>query len=638
MTLAVRLLLLITLMTAGVHNTAASEQSLAEMRKAFLQAEQYIAQGRDGDYFALADTLKSYPLYPYLQYQWLKNHLDDDSAIQAFLREYAQTRYASLLHKKWLLQLGKNQQWPTFIAHYRKSKDVELLCYYTLAQYQNHQQQAALDSARQLWLSGQSQPPNCDAVFDLLKASPDFSADLVWQRFWLALNENNTGLARQLVPLLSEQERAIGETWLKLHQRPEIVKEPADWKHTYPHAARLFTHTIVRWLENDPQAALQVWDTEKQAYSIPTDMAADTERRVALALAFRRDSRAYARLSQLAISDNATREWRVRAALSQQHWNDVNTALAALSEEEKHQDKWQYWLARTLAISGQQGQADAIFRQLAEKRSFYGFLAADRLRQDFVLTDQPVTVSGNEIEDLGQHPDFQVVAELLAIDRKTEAKLQWWHAVSGLDNHHLAVAAKLAQQWQWPSTAIFTIAKANEWGDIDLRFPLQYMSQIQDNAASQQLDPALIFGLIRQESAFDELADSPAGAKGLMQVMPKTGQQIAASLKDAWTHEAILFNPSINVKYGSFYYKKLLKQFGGHYLLATAAYNAGANKVKSWLPEDKPLPGDIWIEAIPFKETRGYVSSVLQYALIYQKRLQRNSLKPGDLVREVMPG
>lgn len=638
MTFAVRLLLLINLLAAGISAASASEQSLASMRKAFLQAEQYISQNRDADYFALADSLKTYPLYPYLQYEWLKNHLDDDASILTYLREYAQSRYAGLLHQKWLLQLGKKQQWPAFISHYRNSDDTELQCYYAQAQYQIGQQQAALDSARRLWLSGNSQPEGCDALFAMLKASVYFNRDLVWQRFQAALTRNNTQLATQMQTLLPDQYKPVAETWLKLHRKPQLTKEAGDWKRQYPQAGELFAHAIVRWLDSDPSAALNAWDTEKQNFTIPAEVNADTEKRLALALAFKRDSRAYERLSKIADADNSVREWRVRAALSQQDWGNVASALAALSEDEKRQDKWQYWQARALAASGQSEQANAIFQPLAKNRSFYGVLAANKLQQDIVVTNRPVVVSLQEIELLQQQTDFRIVAELLAIDRRDEAKRQWWYAAAHLDSHGLSVAAKLAQQWQWPAMAIFTVAKANDWDDMDLRFPLQYLTQIQDNAAAQQLDPALIFGLIRQESAFDEQAASPAGAKGLMQLMPKTGEQIAASLKDNWDHESSLFKPDINVKYGSYYYKKLLKQFDGHFLLATAAYNAGANRVKRWLPEGKALPGDIWIESIPYKETRGYVSSVLLYALIYQQRLQRNTFKPGDLIREVMPG
>lgn len=638
MAFRVRPFFLFFLLAFNASDVSASEQPQAAMRQAFLQAEQYISQGRDADYFALADTLKAYPLYPYLQYQWLKNHLDDDSAIQSYLHEYAATRYASLLHRLWLLQLGQKQQWTTFIAHYRKSKDAELQCYYALAEYQNQLQQAALETARQLWLDGRSQPNSCDALFAIFKASPGFSKDLVWQRFQLALNEKNDRLATQLLPLLPEQERPIADTWLKLHHQPHMVNEDGRWKHDYAQAGMLFAHAIVRWLDKDPEAAVNTWDNEKQNYALPPDVSADTEKRLALALAFHRDNNAYARLSKISNPDGTTREWRVRAALNQQNWADVNAALASLSEDEKHQEKWQYWQARALAALGQTAAADTVFRRIAQNRSFYGFLAATRLRQDIVLSDKPVIVAQQEIDELRQKNEFQMVAELLAIDRKNEAKQQWWHAVSGFDNHRLSVAAKLAQQWQWPSTAIFTIAKASDWGDVNLRFPLHYLNQIQDNAKTQQLDPALIFGLIRQESAFDDLADSPAGAKGLMQVMPKTAEQIAAHLKERWTQETALFNPDINIKYGSFYYKKLLQQFNGQHLLAAAAYNAGANRVKHWLPKQKAMPGDIWVESIPYKETRGYVSSVLLYALIYQQRLHQNTLKAEELMREVRPG
>jgi soluble lytic murein transglycosylase len=147
-----------------------------------------------------------------------------------------------------------------------------------------------------------------------------------------------------------------------------------------------------------------------------------------------------------------------------------------------------------------------------------------------------------------------------------------------------------------------------------------------------------LFALIRQESAFDAQAGSPAGAMGLMQVMPQTAKQIASTLNQNWHNDNNLLLPELNIRYGSYYFKKLLNQFDGHVLLATAAYNAGANRIKQWRPQKQTLPADIWIETIPYKETRGYVSSVLMYTLIYQQRLNRNSFKISELLRPIKPG
>lgn len=199
-------------------------------------------------------------------------------------------------------------------------------------------------------------------------------------------------------------------------------------------------------------------------------------------------------------------------------------------------------------------------------------------------------------------------------------------------------AAKLAQHWQWDQVAIFTLAKADYWDDMGLRFPVNYLSEVSNNAYRHNLDPAVIFGLIRQESVFDRYAESPVGARGLMQIMPKTGQQIAQELRDKWQSEASLFDPDINVKYGTFYYKQLLDRFKGHFALATAAYNAGPRRVGQWLPSGETVPADIWIETIPFKETRKYVSAVLSYIVIYQERMHRKALKIKDFMLDVLPG
>jgi soluble lytic murein transglycosylase len=143
---------------------------------------------------------------------------------------------------------------------------------------------------------------------------------------------------------------------------------------------------------------------------------------------------------------------------------------------------------------------------------------------------------------------------------------------------------------------------------------------------------------MRQESMLDKNAESPVGARGLMQIMPETGRQIARKLNEPWRTASSLFEPDTNIKYGTFYYKQMLNRFNGNFALAAAAYNAGPNRVDKWLPSDKQMPADIWIETIPFKETRKYVTSVLSYTLIYSQRLQQNTLKIKNFLPDVQSG
>ncbi len=615
----------------------AEPADLLAQRQRFLQAEQVIKQDQAEAYQVLADNLKSYPLYPYLHYQWLQNHLTDTPAVERYLQEFNASRYAPLLRQKWLEHLGKNQQWPQFIEAYRPTSNNRLQCYLALARQNTGQEQEALGLAQSLWLSGKSQPEQCTALFAWFKTSSLFSIDLVWQRFRAALTVDNQALATSLLADFDDADRALATTWLNLHRQPETIKIPGEWKQ-HPQAAVIFAHVIQRWLESNPVAAAAYWDAEQSHFALATATTNQLEKNLGIALALRRDPGAYQRLTRIAPQEATAREWRVRAALQSLNWTQVNAALAALDENEKRQDKWQYWQARAWAEIGENTLANNLWQQLAQQRSFYGFLAANKLHQAIKLEGQAIRVATTDTEQLKQSSDFQVVAEWLALERKQEAKQQWWFAIAKLEPAKLLVAAKLAQQWQWPSIAIFTAAKAEHWDDLDLRFPLHYQSQIELLAQQNNIDPALVFALIRQESAFDEQADSPAGAKGLMQLMPNTGKQIAAELQDSWSNAASLFDPAINLKYGTHYYQKLLRQFNGNPALAAAAYNAGSNRVKNWLPKSGSLPADIWIETIPYKETRGYVASVLMYALIYQQRLQRNDLQTDQLMRDIAPG
>lgn len=616
----------------------ASAQIQERQRMDFLLAEKMIISGEDQSFFNLAATLTDYPLYPYLQYQWLKAHLEQTEKILGFLQAYPETRYAELLRSRWLIHLSDHQRWHEFIQHFRTNGDMALECRFHWANYNIGKQEQALAEAKRLWSRGGSQPSSCEPLFSLLAMSQQLTQDLIWQRFELALTEGRLPLADYLRRLLDKSEQKLADAWMRIHQQPMLIQENPLLGESDPRLVRVFAYGVERMTKIDLDLAVKIWDTNKQHFSLDNQIFQKIERKLALALAYARKPDAYRRLNQLPVFDKEVREWKVRAALYEQDWRHIGEALAGLAPEELKEPRWQYWQARSLAVNGNNADAHNLFLKLAEDRSFYGFLAADAVAKPYNLSDKPVYLGATEISELAEETDFQAVYELRHLNRQMEAERQWWHAVKKLSKERLAVAAKLAQFWHWDPIAIKTLVKADYWDDLALRFPLGYMPQVQNNAYRYQLDPAMVLGLMRQESMLDSNARSTVGARGLMQLMPKTGKQIAQELKEQWSSENSLFNPDININYGSYYYKSMLNRYGGHAALATAAYNAGPGRVAKWLPQARPMTADIWIETIPYKETRKYVISVLSYIIIYQHRLQGNALKMKDLMQDILPG
>ena len=435
---------------------------------------------------------------------------------------------------------------------------------------------------------------------------------------------------------MSPADQKVAQLWLNLHRKPERHISTLLNSKVRAQTAAMFSHAINRLARKDINQAVTLWDENKARFAIDDKQLDKLEKRLALKLAYKNESSAYDRLGQLSQSDNKSKTKRIRLALTEQNWPRVITAIEDLSLAEQKLEKWQYWLARAYQETGRPIQSDEILSELSGKRDFYGYLAAERLDRQYQLSDNPTQVTTQQINDIENRMAFRVAHEFMALDRTNDAKLQWWHALRQLDKSEYPAAAKLAQLWQWDEIAIFTIAKVQQWDDIKMRFPLSYADKIHENALQQDLNPVILFGLVRRESAFNKDAHSPVGARGLMQIMPNTARQIAKDLNERWRGKNSLYNPVKNLKYGSYYYQKLLNQFDGHYALALAAYNAGPNRVKKWLP-DESLPADIWIETIPYRETRDYVTSVLVYAMIYQQRMQSTELTMNDLTREIQP-
>ena len=605
-----------------------------QQRQNFLMAEKMLAQGNESAFLALSSNLVSYPLYPYLQYQWLKTNLSQTDRIKDFLVTYKHTRYAEMLRSQWLSYLADNKRWQEYVQFYQVADTIAHECQYYWANYSlGHQEQPLADTIR-LWLTGDNLPYECNELISLLQLSPLLTPELIWQRFELALKNNNKSLMNTLGYLLDDFSRKSANLWIQVQKKPIIIQYD-QFLVDSDLQARIFAYGLQRLAQSDLELALVIWDSKKSLGNFNSKSIQKIERSLGLALAHIRDNRAFDRLNKVSEPDAEVREWEIRSALFELNWQRVNQALAALSSEEKQTPQWQYWQARAFIETGDVQHGQVLYQTLANDRSYYGFMAADVVNKPYVFSDHPVNLLGDELTVFAEQVDFQVAHEFIALNRDLDAKRQWWFSVNKLSKEQRKVAAKLAQQWQWDQVAIMTLVKADYWDDLALRFPLQYSSQIQSNANSMRLDPALVFGLIRQESMLDSNAMSAVGARGLMQIMPETGKEIARELNDSWQTVNSLFMPNINIRYGTFYFKRLLDQFGGHFALATAAYNAGPNRVNKWLSTERSLPADVWVETIPFKETRKYVSSVLAYTIIYQQRLQGKALKMHELLPDM---
>jgi len=612
-----------------------SEQS----REKFLQAEKMIESGNDEKFSLLSKELSGYPLHFYLEYQWLVKHLDQEPKVRQFLKSNEAPLYTRKLRRKWLDYLYKNKQWKAYEGNYRSSKNKQKQCRYQWARYQLNKQDKALQATKDIWLTGRSLPKDCDELLVKFSESPLLTQKLIWQRFKLAVRARQVGLASYLQKkIVDSLVKADANKWILLLKNPALISGK-EFLNTVSvgEQSKMLVYAVRRLVGRDMSAAIKVWERENQTKKVKLSQKQinKIERAIALQLAFSKSNKAYQYFSKLKQTDKVIRAWEVRSALIGGDWKLVQKSLNKLSKDEQAEGRWRYWQAKTFLETNQLEQALKIFNSLAKERSYYGFLAADYILKDYVLADSPIKVADTEIKQLLMSKGFVVINEFRAVNQEDKAQQYWWEVVRGFKRSKLLVAAKIAEQWQWHKHAIMAVAQAKHWDDIELRFPIDYVDKIKQNAQLQGVDSALIYGLIRRESMFDEEANSPVGALGLMQVMPATGKQIAKEITFPWKSKNDLLKASTNLRFGTYYYKQMIDKFSGNFALAVAAYNAGPTGVQRWIKIDRVYAADLWIETIPYKETREYVAAVLTYALIYQRRLGTGKNLMADFMRDI---
>ncbi|CAG7857729.1 partial soluble lytic murein transglycosylase, partial [biofilm metagenome] len=520
-----------------------SADKLSEQRSSFLQAVKYLNEKNEVSFSAVSAVLTDYPLYSYLRYLRLKENLADSGQIVTFLSTYKDTRYAALLRGKWLDYLTDKQQWDDYLQHYLVDEDSKDDCRFHWARHQTGNKEPAMAEAKRLWLSGKVAEKNCQTLFAALEKSSLINQSLIWQRFETALLANRAGTAESAAALLKGENRKRAEIWLLLHSKPSLINEPRFWTNKDEETGRLFAHTIIRLANSNLDKATIAWDKRKHGFIINTETNDAVAHKLGFSLLGKKDSRAYNYLNLIKNPDPDERLSKVRAALLEQNWQHVDSALAGLTPDQRQLPQWQYWQARMLAQTGRKTQAQTLYKSLANDRSYYGFNAADKTNSAYRIPDVPLTVGNAAIEDLAVQPDFLAAREFKLIGNDLESRRQWQYAINKLPKEKLIVAAKLAQQWQWDQLAITTLVKADYWDDLSIRFPIAYQNEIETGAAINKVDSALLFGLMRQESMLDKNAVSPVGARGLMQIMPETAVTIAKALNEPWVSANDLFKP-----------------------------------------------------------------------------------------------
>ncbi len=261
------------------------------------------------------------------------------------------------------------------------------------------------------------------------------------------------------------------------------------------------------------------------------------------------------------------------------------------------------------------------FSGLSQERSFYGFISSELLSKPLQLNQQLSAPSNDQITRVLSTPGIVRAWELYQINEDTYARSEWNLAITRMPAEDRGIAAQLADQWGWHHHAIMAAARSDIRDNLKLRFPTAYQNSVTTNASKNGIAKDWVFSLIRQESAFSYQAKSPVGALGMMQIMPATAKQISKNMGIRYKGKYSLLQPEKNIQLGTRYMGQLLKRFQGNTILATAAYNAGPNRAKRWQPKHSPMAGDIWIETIPYKETRNYVKNVMTYQAIYRSHL-----------------
>ncbi|EKN45810.1 MULTISPECIES: transglycosylase SLT domain-containing protein [Pseudomonas syringae group] len=604
---------------------------LTQQRKYYDEAKRALAKGDLGPYQMYSAVLADYPLEPYLEYDELTARLKtaSNAEIEKFLAEHGDLPQANWMKLRWLRWLAERGDWQPFVKYYDpKMNFVELDCLYGQYQLNNNKRAEGYASAEKLWMTGKTLPAACDAFFAQWAAAGQLTEQKRWQRAKLAAQSRNYTLANTLVNSLNSL-APQGKLLVAVAQKPEMINNPGQFVPVDEAMSDVVGLGLRRLARQDPQKALAMLDSYAITMHFSREEQVEIAKEIGLTLARRYDDRALEVMTKYDpdLRDNTVTEWRMRLLLRLGRWEDAYELARRLPKDLASTNRWRYWEARALELAQPNSPLiPALYKDVAKERDFYGFLAADRIQSPYQLNNKPLVLSQALINKVRNTPGVRRALEFHDRGEIVDGRREWYHVSRHFNRDEMVAQAKLAYDLKWYFPAIRTISQAQYWDDLDIRFPMAHRDTLVREAKIRGLHSSWVFAITRQESAFMDDARSGVGASGLMQLMPATAKETARKYSIPLASPQQVLDPDTNIQLGAAYLSSVHSQFNGNRVLASAAYNAGPGRVRQWLKGANHLAFDVWVESIPFDETRQYVQNVLSYSVIYGQKL--NSPQP----------
>lgn len=603
----------------GAAQATDAAPDLLELRRALDQAE----RGPVSAWPAIERRYRGHPLKPWMDYAALRRRLDSAAAgdVAELVERHADLPFAPALQAAWLRSRVVKRDWAGFRAAYRGETDPELRCADLVARAELGLDPTLAQDIARVWTSPDSLPALCDGPFRALEQAGGITTDLRRQRIDLALAAGNASLAKFLARPLPEAER------LQIEAYADFLISPNAAVATWPTDARSFLvirEGLVRLARRDPAQAESLLASIAGSHELDSSGVAAVRYAIALWSAASYLPGAADRLARVpaAAWDDRLHEWRAREAMARADWRAARAAILAMPDALAQQTRWRYFRARMEELLGLSSEARALLAEVAVEPNYHGFLAADRLGWPYALCPLALDDNRERRERVAAMPGVQRALLLHEIGRRPWARMEWSAVQPALSAAERREAVRLAGELGWNDRAVFGLTSGEDLRYYALRFPTGYTRTLRAESQRHGLDPAWVAALIRAESAWMPDARSSADARGLMQLLPGTGAEVARKLGVAWAGADTLYRPATNIRLGTAYLAAARDRFDGHVALATAAYNAGPSPVQRWR-RDRPVdPVDIWIETIPFFETREYVARILAFSVIYDWRLR----------------